>query len=139
MLAVSSRSAHDLQSSPGPRKRGKREIEPDLDLIKSDVEQVVTLRLEGPTGHFPEFRSMGSPGGSGPFIADLSILISLIFHCKKQRKQLVLRIIQMRQQTPLPRFPVGLQPTDLIRGEGPDPLLPRAPAFAGEARCFVPP
>jgi hypothetical protein len=34
---------------------------------------------------------------------------------------------------PSPRFPVGLQPTDLFRGESPDPLPPWAPAFAGEA------
>ena len=30
-----------------------------------------------------------------------------------------------------PRLPVGLQPTDLFRGEGRDPYVPRAPAFAG--------
>ena len=40
---------------------------------------------------------------------------------------LVLRIIQISQLTPPPRFP----------GEGRDPLLPWAPAFAGEARCFM--
>src|ERR1700758_5307185 len=32
-----------------------------------------------------------------------------------------------------PRFPVGLQPTDLFRGEVRDPLLPWAPAFAAVA------
>src|SRR5215469_2262457 len=31
-----------------------------------------------------------------------------------------------------PSFPVGLQPTDLIRGEGRDPWQRWAPAFAGE-------
>jgi hypothetical protein len=36
----------------------------------------------------------------------------------------------------LPRLPVGLQPTDLFRGEGRD-LFPRwAPAFAGVAEFF---
>jgi hypothetical protein len=40
---------------------------------------------------------------------------------------LVFRIIQMRQLILPPRFP----------GEGRDPLLPWAPAFAGEARCFM--
>jgi hypothetical protein len=43
------------------------------------------------------------------------------------RQRLVLRIIQISQLTPPPRFP----------GEGRDPLLPWAPAFAGEARCFM--
>jgi hypothetical protein len=36
-----------------------------------------------------------------------------------------------------PRRPVGLQPTDLFRGESLDPFLPWAPAFAGVTTFFA--
>ena len=58
-------------SFPGAGKRRKRRIEPDLDLI-NQVEQVATLRLEGPARRFARISEYGSPGGSDPRIADLS-------------------------------------------------------------------
>lgn len=72
-VAVSSRSAHDASIFPGAAKRRKRRIEPDLDLI-NQVEQVATLRLEGPAQPIARISSMGSPGGSDPRIADLSMI-----------------------------------------------------------------
>jgi hypothetical protein len=72
-----------LQSFPAAAKRRKRRTEPDLDLI-NQVEQVVTLRLEGPARRFARILEYG--------ILVLPIcqrLVSLIFRCKKQREQLV--------------------------------------------------
>ena len=73
VLAVSSRSAHDASIFPVAAKRRKRKIEPDLDLI-NQVEQVATCALKDRPGVLPGFRSMESPGGSDPRIANLSMI-----------------------------------------------------------------
>ena len=61
VLAVSSRSAHDASIFPVAAKRRKRKIEPDLDLI-NQVEQVATLRLEGPARRFARISEYGIIG-----------------------------------------------------------------------------
>jgi hypothetical protein len=64
-------------------KGRKQRIEPDLDLT-NQVEQVATLRLEGPALRLPGFRILRS---AILVFAIYQSVVSLIFRCKKQRKQ----------------------------------------------------
>ena len=84
---MSSRSAHDLQSSPGPRKRCKRRIEPDLDLI-NQVEQVATLRLEVPARRFARIPSTGITDAVNVLVFPIwQILPWLLFGCRNSQQR----------------------------------------------------